>query len=176
MIHKPIEVSVYFVPCCASLLSHVWLFATLWAVAYQAPLSMGILQVRILEWVAIASFRESFQPKDQTESPALQADAFTVAATREILFFVLVFIHSFHFIQIGKHIKKPSYSWHFVLCLKMKTTMERKWEIDAIPFCGLSRLYSYTSFPRDKVVLDVFISSLYLFLLLGASTLFLFNF
>ena len=36
------------------LLSHVWLFATSWTVACQAPLSMGILQARILEWVAHA--------------------------------------------------------------------------------------------------------------------------
>ena len=33
----------------ASLLSHVWLFVSPWAVAHQAPLSMGILQARILE-------------------------------------------------------------------------------------------------------------------------------
>ena len=26
----------------------------------------GILQARILEWVAMTSFRESFQPRDQT--------------------------------------------------------------------------------------------------------------
>jgi len=32
----------------------VWLFATLWTVAHQAPLSMGIVQARILEWVAIS--------------------------------------------------------------------------------------------------------------------------
>ena len=31
------------------------LFVTLWTVACQAPLSMGILQERILEWVAIPS-------------------------------------------------------------------------------------------------------------------------
>ena len=35
-------------------LSHVQLFATLWTVAHQAPLSMGILQAKILEWVAIS--------------------------------------------------------------------------------------------------------------------------
>ena len=35
--------------------THVWLFVTLWAVAYQAPLSMGFLQARILEWVAMPS-------------------------------------------------------------------------------------------------------------------------
>ena len=32
--------------------SRVWLFATPWTVAHPAPLSMGILQARILEWVA----------------------------------------------------------------------------------------------------------------------------
>ena len=33
--------------------SSVLLFTTLWTVAYQSPLSMGILQARILEWVAM---------------------------------------------------------------------------------------------------------------------------
>ena len=34
----------------------------------------GILQARLLEWVAIAFSRGSSQPKDQTGSLALQAD------------------------------------------------------------------------------------------------------
>ena len=38
-----------YVLCCAYSLSHVWLFVILWTVAHQAPLSMGILQARILE-------------------------------------------------------------------------------------------------------------------------------
>ena len=37
--------------CVLSCFSHVWLLATLWTVAHQAPLSMGILQARILEWL-----------------------------------------------------------------------------------------------------------------------------
>ena len=36
------------------LLSRVWLFATPWTVAYQAPLAMGFFQARVPEWVAIA--------------------------------------------------------------------------------------------------------------------------
>ena len=41
-------------PCVhVQLLSRVQLFATLWAVAHQASLSMGF-QARILEWVAIS--------------------------------------------------------------------------------------------------------------------------
>ena len=38
--------------------------ATLWAIACQAPHSMGILQARILEWVAMPSSRGSSQPRD----------------------------------------------------------------------------------------------------------------
>ena len=37
-----------------------------WTVARQALLSMGILQARTLEWVAMPSFRGSSQPRDQT--------------------------------------------------------------------------------------------------------------
>ena len=41
--------------CCAYSFSRVQLFVTPWSVAHQAPLSMGILQARILEWVAMPS-------------------------------------------------------------------------------------------------------------------------
>ena len=52
-------------------LSHVWLFATPWTVAHQAPRSMGILQARILEWVAMPSSRGNPRPR----SLALQAES-----------------------------------------------------------------------------------------------------
>ena len=51
---------------CAELLNHVWLFKTPWTEACQYPLSMGILQARILEWVAMPSSSGSSQPRDQT--------------------------------------------------------------------------------------------------------------
>ena len=41
------------------LLSHVQLFVTLWTVAHEATLSIGILQARILERVAISFSRGS---------------------------------------------------------------------------------------------------------------------
>ena len=44
---------------CAKSLSRVRLFVTLWTVAHQAPLSMGILQAKILEWVAMPTSRGS---------------------------------------------------------------------------------------------------------------------
>ena len=68
---------------CAQSLSHVQIFATPWTVARQAPLSMGILQARILEWVAMLSFRASSQPRDQTQVPYTAGGFFTFWATRE---------------------------------------------------------------------------------------------
>ena len=71
--------------CCAVLshFSHVWLFATLWTVAHQAPLSMRIFQARILEWVAMPSSRGSFQLRDQTQVSCVAGGFFTSWATRE---------------------------------------------------------------------------------------------
>ena len=54
---------------------HVCLFATLWTVAHQAPLSVGILQARILEWVALPSPGGSSQPRIEARCPALQVDS-----------------------------------------------------------------------------------------------------
>ena len=47
-------------------LSHARLFATPWTVVH------GILQARILEWVATPSSKESSQPREELRSPALQ--------------------------------------------------------------------------------------------------------
>ena len=50
----------------------------------QAPLSMGILQARILEWVVMPSSRASSQPRDQTQVSRIAGGGFfTVWATRE---------------------------------------------------------------------------------------------
>ena len=56
-------------------LSYVQLFATLWAVAHQAPLSMGILQARILEWVAMPTTGNLPNPGIEPRFPSLQSDS-----------------------------------------------------------------------------------------------------
>ena len=48
-----------------------------WTVALQTPLSMGILQARILEWVAMPSSRESSQPRDWTQVSCIAGRFFT---------------------------------------------------------------------------------------------------
>ena len=64
--------------CCAELLSHVQLFETLWTVARQIPLSMGILPARILEWVAVPSSRRSSRSRDRTQVSHIASGFFTV--------------------------------------------------------------------------------------------------
>ena len=52
-------------------------FVTTRTVALQAPLSMGILQARRLEWVAMPSPRGSSQLRDQTQVSRVAGEFFT---------------------------------------------------------------------------------------------------
>ena len=74
---------------CAYSLSCVCLFAILLTVVCQAPLSLGILQARTLEWTAMPSYRRSYQPRDWTQVSHIAGEFFTVWATREALTYLL---------------------------------------------------------------------------------------
>ena len=70
--------------CLLSCFSCVQLFVTLWNLAHQGPLYMGILQARILEWVVMTSSREPPNPEIQSTSfacPALTGGFFTTSTT-----------------------------------------------------------------------------------------------
>ena len=69
-------------------LSYVQLLVTPQTVACQAPLSMGILEARILEWVAIPLSRDIPNPGIKPRSPALQADSLPYEPPGESLFFL----------------------------------------------------------------------------------------
>ena len=56
---------ILFVKLCVCSVAESSLFVTPWTVALQVPLSMGFLQARILEWVAISFFRKSSRPMDR---------------------------------------------------------------------------------------------------------------
>ena len=65
----PTSSSLHLMGLACCMLSHfscVRLFATLWTIARQAPLSMGFSRQDILEWVAIPFFRRSSRPEDRT--------------------------------------------------------------------------------------------------------------
>ena len=71
--------------CCVVSLSCVRLFATPWTVACQAPLSLGILQARILEWIAMPSSRGSSQPRDRTQVSCIAGKFFIIWVTSKLL-------------------------------------------------------------------------------------------
>ena len=58
--------------------SSILAWKTPWTIACQAPLSMEIVQVRILEWVAMPSSRGSSQPKDRTQVSCIAGRFFTI--------------------------------------------------------------------------------------------------
>ena len=79
-------------------------------VAHQAPLSMGILQARILEWVSMPSSRGSSQPSNGTQVSCVADGFFTSWATQEALSPLLCFLLLF-FSQL--FVRPPQTSDHF---------------------------------------------------------------
>ena len=65
--------------------SRVWLFATPWTVAHQAPLSMGFFQARILELAAIPFPSGFSQPRDWTQVSHIAGRFFTIWTTKQTL-------------------------------------------------------------------------------------------
>ena len=74
-------VAIQFCPCnfcCLVTLvmsNSVWPCVTLWTISHQPPLPMGLLQARVLQWVALPSSRVSPNPGMEPRSPVLQADS-----------------------------------------------------------------------------------------------------
>ena len=59
---------------------YVWKWKSLKLCPTLCPVVHGILQVRILEWVAFPFFRGSSQPRDQTQVSTLQVDSLPAEA------------------------------------------------------------------------------------------------
>ena len=87
---------IYFINCwcyytslclvaqsCLTLCNPMDCSPTSWTVAHRAPLSMGILQARKLEWVATPSSRGSSQPGDPIQISWIAGGFFTVWTTRK---------------------------------------------------------------------------------------------
>ena len=64
--------------CCVQWLSCIQLFATPWTDPHQALLSLGILQARILEWVAMPSSRRSSQSRYRSQVSHTAGRFFTI--------------------------------------------------------------------------------------------------
>ena len=76
---------------CVHVLRHVWLFATPWTVAHQAPLSVGLSRQEYWSGLSLPSPGDLLDPGIQPTSPvspAPQADSFTAWATWEALWII----------------------------------------------------------------------------------------
>ena len=62
--------------------SRARLFGTLWTIAHQAPLSMGILQARILEWLPCPPPGDLPNPGMEPKTPEAPAGGFLIAGSR----------------------------------------------------------------------------------------------
>ena len=85
-------------------LHRVRLFVTPWTVAYQAPPSIGFFQASILEWVVISFSRKeprASQPRSWTRVSHIIGKCFTVWATREIHWLLLLLVSCFSKLLTG---------------------------------------------------------------------------
>ena len=88
----PVTPGISWLPTFA--FSHVWLCATLWMVSPQLSLSMGILQARTLEWVALPFSRDSCWPRYWTGASCVADGFYTDWVTRNVLWqFCQIVIH-----------------------------------------------------------------------------------
>ena len=82
----------------------------------------GILQVRILVWVAVPFFRGSSQPRDWTQVFCSAGRFFTSWATREAIYIyknVCIYIYKTHVLYIYKN-KHICLSWFISPCHRAK--------------------------------------------------------
>ena len=90
--------------CVAQLCSTVWGPMDYSLLGSSVP---GILQARILAWIAIPFSRGSSQPRDRTRVSCTAGRFFTVWATREVYYWTFM---SFHFVVFGLFVTRKI-SW-----------------------------------------------------------------
>ena len=103
----------------------------------------GILQARILEWVAFPFSSGSSQPRDQTRISCIAGGFFTNWATREALIFIF-FRHS----QKGKTLSSFSFSYFspFVSNQNQKSNVRSSYFIHHKFYCSASFVHQLQTF------------------------------
>ena len=100
-------------------LSHVWLFATPWTVAYQAPPSTGLSRQEYWSGLPFPSPGESSWPRDWTRVSHIPGRRFNHWATREAPKFLKAVL-KFNFLLYAM------YTWTINLLQKNKNIQRRK--------------------------------------------------
>ena len=94
---KPLYIFMVLSRACAQLPSHVWLFATTWTVAHQAPLSMEFSRQGYWDGLLFSTPGDLPDPEMEPGSPALAGGFFTTASPRKLCYLTInaYLIHTF---------------------------------------------------------------------------------
>ena len=134
---------------CHLVVSHsLW---TPWTVARQDSLSIGILQARIMKWLAIPFSRESSQPRDQTWVPCITADSLLSKPTgkphiewnKGQISFIFMWIQFYWHNLLKKWIFPILCSWHFTVDYLTVTVWIYFWALDSVPLVFVFRSVPY---------------------------------
>ena len=134
-VHVCIHTCVYVcvsVCVCVCTLSPVWLFATLWTIACQAPLSMEFSRQEYWSTVAVSFSKGSSQPRDRTHgSGDSYIDKWVLYhwATWEVLSFTTCIQSAINFYQLKQnfHINNSWICslWYFSIAIPDPDSHER---------------------------------------------------
>ena len=75
-----------------------------WTVAYQALLSMGFSQARVLESGGIAYSRGSSWPRDRSQVSSIVGRCFTIWASREVFFSIPLIIFKIYCLSVVSNV------------------------------------------------------------------------
>ena len=128
------------------MLSHfscVRLFVTLWTVAHHDPLSIRILQARILKWVAMPSSRGSSQPRDPNHI------SYVSCIGRQVLY------HQGH-LESPYHLYVESEKYN-KLVNKTKTKRNHRYRQQTSGYCGeRKRVRGNTRVGGKKIIIGLY--------------------
>ena len=113
--------------CVLSCFSHVGFCVSFWTVACQAPLSMGTLQARILEWVAVP-FSRHFSSKVSPNSHLVDDPLFTGVTQRRTTVLQIVTVTSAQQAEFKKCFSLISFVPRSYFLLKQILFPSYKWK------------------------------------------------
>ena len=102
-----------------------------WTVVYQASLTMGIFQARVLEWVAISFSRGSSWPRDRTQVSCIAGYVFDIRADSMSSSVFAVSVSWYEAVFAHLEALHTPYSWG----LMVASSWRRDWSLP--PFSAL---------------------------------------
>ena len=151
--------------CCCLVAKSRLTFTTPWTVARQAPFVSGVLQARILEWVAISSSRESSWPRNQTLVSCIGRWLLYHWATREAqrgwsqgwypMLFLILFICLFLWLCLKAFRVLVPLPGTELMCPAVEVRCLNYWTTGEVPWFWMVRLWWENRSPQDGKMMNL---------------------